>query len=163
MTIFRFCFSAQNNSVKCLFCSGSWFCSLFFFWLGSAPGCSTWPCCTRCSSWTRSRWSGVRRTWSSACTRWNDLQVKHYNKQNHNQTRHVFFCLFQVKWLTNKNILKHYHHVFLWLYHLLHKRLCRQTWNRSHREILIGKEREPLCDVAKLNRISWLPKKLLNL
>jgi hypothetical protein len=46
---------------------------------------------------------------------------------------------------------------------LLHKCLCRQTWNRSHREILIGKEREPLCDVAKLNRISWLPKKLLNI
>jgi len=36
----------------------------------------------------------------------------------------------------------------------------RQTWNRSHREFLIGKERETLCNVAKLNRTSGLPKKL---
>jgi hypothetical protein len=28
---------------------------------------------------------------------------------------------------------------------LLHKCLCRQTWNGSHREILIGKERERIC------------------
>ena len=44
---------------------------------------------------------------------------------------------------------------------LLHKCLCRQTWNGSHREILIGKEREPLCDVAKLQQDFMVAKKAL--
>ena len=35
----------------------------------------------------------------------------------------------------------------------------RQAWNCSHREILIGKEREPLCDVAKLQQDFMVAKK----
>ena len=52
---------------------------------------------------------------------------------------------------------------------LLHKCLCRQTWNGSHREILIGKERECVSHLLKpsififvvLVSVKWLRSSIL--